>query len=75
MRLEPLNLYELEDHAAKFISPHAWAFIEGGAQDEVTVKRNRSALGVGDAAAPGSSRILPTATFPPPCWGRKSAFR
>ena len=44
MRLEPLNLYELEAHAAKFISPHAWAFIEGGAQDEVTVKRNRSAL-------------------------------
>ena len=44
MRLEPLNLYELEDHAARFISPHAWAFIEGGAQDEVTVKRNRSAL-------------------------------
>ena len=44
MRLEPLNLYELEEHASRFISPHAWAFIEGGAQDEVTVKRNREAL-------------------------------
>ena len=44
MRLEPLNLYELEEHASKFISPHAWAFIDGGAQDEVTVKRNRAAL-------------------------------
>ena len=44
MRLEPLNLYELEEHASRFISPHAWAFIDGGAQDEVTVKRNRMAL-------------------------------
>jgi 4-hydroxymandelate oxidase len=39
-----MNLYELEEHASKFISPHAWDFIVGGAQDEVTVKRNRSAL-------------------------------
>ena len=44
MRLEPLNLYELEAHAAKFISPHAWAFIDGAAQDEITVRRNRAAL-------------------------------
>lgn len=44
MRLEPANLYELEAHAERFISPHAWAFIAGGAQDEITVRRNRSAL-------------------------------
>ena len=44
MRLEPLNLYELEAHAARFISPHAWAFIDGAAQDEITVRRNRAAL-------------------------------
>ena len=44
MRLEPMNLYELEEHASRFISPHAWAFIDGGAQDEITVKRNRAAL-------------------------------
>lgn len=44
MRLEPMNLYELEAHAERFISPHAWAFIAGGAQDEVTVRRNRSAF-------------------------------
>jgi isopentenyl diphosphate isomerase/L-lactate dehydrogenase-like FMN-dependent dehydrogenase len=44
MRLEPMNLYELEAHAERFISPHAWAFIVGGAQDEITVRRNRSAF-------------------------------
>ena len=44
MRLEPMNLYELETHAERFISPHAWAFIMGGAQDEITVRRNRSAF-------------------------------
>ena len=44
MRLEPMNLHELEEHASRFISPHAWAFIDGAAQDEVTVKRNRAAL-------------------------------
>ena len=73
MRLEPLNLYELEAHAAKFISPHAWAFIEGGAQDEVTVKRNRSAL-ESITLRPGSSRTLSIATCPPPYSARKSAF-
>ena len=44
MRREPANLCELEAHAERFIRPHAWDFIAGAAHDEITVKRNRSAL-------------------------------
>ena len=70
MRLEPMNLYELEEHASRFISPHAWAFIDGGAQDEVTVKRNRAALEA-ITLRPALCRMCRTGTCPPPFWGRR----
>ena len=41
---EPLTLYDLEAHAEKVIKPHAWDFIDGGAQDEITMRRNRTAF-------------------------------
>ncbi len=44
MTMEPLSLFDLEAHAETVLHPHAWAFIAGGAQDEVTMRRNRSAF-------------------------------
>ena len=48
MRLEPFNLWDFEARAKQVLPPHIWDFIECGAWDEITVKRNRAAL---DAAA------------------------
>jgi len=44
MRLDPINIYDYEARA-KLVLPHDnWDFIEAGAMDELTTKRNRSAF-------------------------------
>lgn len=40
----PVNLFELEERAKASLTPHAWDFIDAGAQDEVSVLRNRKAF-------------------------------
>lgn len=42
-RLAPVNLHEFEALARKRVSPAVWAYISGGAADEVTLRRNRAA--------------------------------
>jgi 4-hydroxymandelate oxidase len=41
---QPINLFEYEAAAEKILPRHVWDFIAGGAQDEVTMRRNRSAF-------------------------------
>ena len=44
MSLDPINLFDFEALAKQVLPPHAWDYIAGGAFDEVTLRRNRSAL-------------------------------
>ena len=44
MSLDPINLFDFEARAKQVLPPHAWDYIAGGAFDEVTLRRNRSAL-------------------------------
>jgi len=44
MRLDPINLYDYETRAQEALPHHIWDFIAGGAMDEVTTRRNRSAF-------------------------------
>ena len=44
MRLDPINLYDYEARAKQVLPHNIWDFIEGGAMDEVTTRRNRSAF-------------------------------
>jgi len=44
MRLDPINLYDYEAMAQRALPHHIWDFIAGGAMDEVTTRRNRSAF-------------------------------
>lgn len=41
---QPINLFEYEAAAEKVLPRHLWDFIAGGSQDEITVRRNRSAF-------------------------------
>ena len=44
MALDPINLFDFEARAEQAIPHNIWDFIAGGAQDEITTRRNRSAL-------------------------------
>ncbi len=44
LRLEPISLYDYESRAKPMLSHNNWEFIEGGAMDEITTARNRSAF-------------------------------
>ena len=44
MGLDPINLFDFEARARQILPPHLWDFIESGAFDETTVRRNRSAF-------------------------------
>ena len=44
MRLDPINLYDYEARAKQVLPHNIWDFIEGGAMDEVTTRRNRTAF-------------------------------
>lgn len=44
MRLDPINLYDYEERAQQALPHHTWDFIAGGAMDEVTTRRNRTAF-------------------------------
>lgn len=44
MRLEPINLYDYEARAKQALPHDAWDFIDGGAMDEFTTRRNRTAF-------------------------------
>ena len=44
MRLDPINLYDYEARAKQVLPHNTWEFIEGGAMDEVTTRRNRTAF-------------------------------
>ena len=44
MRQDPINLLDFEARARQALPPHIWDFIEAGAFDEITTKRNRDAL-------------------------------
>ena len=44
MRRQPLNLHDLEAHAETVLPRAIWDFIDAGAQDEVTLRRNRAAF-------------------------------
>ena len=42
--MEPINLSDYETLAQAHIEPAAWDFIQGGSDDEVTLRANRSAF-------------------------------
>jgi 4-hydroxymandelate oxidase len=44
MRLEPINLYDYEARARQVLPHNIWDFIDAGAMDETTTRRNRSAF-------------------------------
>ena len=44
MRLDPINLYDYEARAKQVLPHNMWDYIEGGAMDEFTTRRNRSAF-------------------------------
>ena len=44
MRLDPINLFDFEARAKEALPAHIWDFIEAGAFDEITTRRNRTAL-------------------------------
>ena len=44
MRLDPINLYDYEARAKQVLTHNAWDFIDAGAMDEFTTRRNRSAF-------------------------------
>ena len=44
MRLDPINLWDFEARTKQLVPPHIWDFVDGGAYDEITPKRNRAAL-------------------------------
>ena len=44
MRSEPLNLHEFEARAKEVLPDAVWHRIAGGAQDEITLRRNRGAF-------------------------------
>ena len=44
MRLDPINLYDYEARAKQVLPHTIWDFIEGGAMDEFTTRRNRTAF-------------------------------
>ena len=44
MTLRPISLYDLEAHAETALPPAVWDFIASGAQDELTLDRNRRAF-------------------------------
>ena len=44
MRLDPINLFDFEARAKEVLPSHIWDFIEAGAFDEITTRRNRTAL-------------------------------
>ena len=44
MRLDPINLYDYEARAKQLLPHNIWDFVEGGAMDEVTTRRNRTAF-------------------------------
>ncbi len=44
MRLDPINLYDYEARAKQVLPHNAWDFIDAGAMDEITTRRNRTAF-------------------------------
>ena len=44
MRFDPINLHGYEARAKQVLPHTIWDFVEGGAMDEVTTRRNRSAF-------------------------------
>jgi isopentenyl diphosphate isomerase/L-lactate dehydrogenase-like FMN-dependent dehydrogenase len=42
--LEPLNLFEYEALASKRVEPAIWDYYQGGSEDEVTLKSNRTSF-------------------------------
>ena len=44
MSLDPINLYEYEARAKEALPHNVWDFIDGGAMDEFTTRRNRTAF-------------------------------
>ena len=44
MRLEPINLFDFEARAREVLPRNIWDFIDAGAFDEITARRNRAAL-------------------------------
>ena len=44
MRLDPINLYDYEARAKEVLPHNMWDFIDAGAMDEVTTRRNRAAF-------------------------------
>ena len=44
MPIDPINLYDYEARAQQILPPHIWDSIAGGAMDEVTTRRNRTAF-------------------------------
>ncbi len=44
MRLEPINLYDYEARAKQVLPHNVWDFIDAGAMDETTTRRNRTAF-------------------------------
>ena len=44
MAQEPINLYDYEARAQQVLSHNIWDFIDAGAMDQFTTRRNRSAF-------------------------------
>ena len=44
MRMDPVNLYDYEARAKQVLPSPVWDFIDAGAMDEITTRRNRTAF-------------------------------
>ena len=54
MRVDPINLYDYEARAQQVLLHDYWDFIAGGSKDELTARRNRTAVLVSDGHLAGS---------------------
>ena len=66
MRMGPVNLYDYEDRAKQVLPSPVWDFIDAGAMDEITTRRNRHRLRRPHPPPPLSPGHLPTFTLHDP---------
>lgn len=72
--MEPINLYDYEARAQGSLPHNHWEFIEAGAMDEFTTRRNRSAF-EDLTLRPRFLRDITGRDLSTVCWGRKSVCR
>ena len=69
-QMNPVSLYDLEAMAEQVMPHHKWTFVDAGAADEITVRRNREAFDE-ITVTPDSSWTCPTETPPSRCLAKR----